>query len=101
MLAIINNVAPHACELSNESSTKILQLFATMSSPAFLLANETNYHLLQALMEAINAIVEHQYESTSLLVVCKIKADGFRKCYIHLCNYTGSEEVSCSTGICN
>ena len=34
-----------------------------MSSPSFLLANETNYLLLQSLLESMNAIVEHQYNS--------------------------------------
>ena len=34
-----------------------------MSSPSFLLANETNYALLQSLLESINAIIEHQYTS--------------------------------------
>ena len=33
-----------------------------MSSPSFLLANETNYSLLQSLLESINAIIEHQYK---------------------------------------
>ncbi len=42
---------------------KLLHLFASMSSPSFLLANETNYTLLQSLLESINAIIEHQYTS--------------------------------------
>ena len=35
-----------------------------MSSPSFLLANESNHTLLQSLLEAMNAMVEHQYRST-------------------------------------
>ena len=38
-----------------------------MSSPSFLLANETNHLLLQSLLEAINAIIEHQYTRGFLL----------------------------------
>jgi len=37
-----------------------------MSSPSFLLANETNHTLLQSLLEALNAIIEHQYQSEKL-----------------------------------
>lgn len=33
-----------------------------MSSPSFLLANESNHALLSSLLEAINAMVEHQYQ---------------------------------------
>ena len=36
-----------------------------MSSPSFLLANETNYSLLQSLLESMTAIIEHQYSSKS------------------------------------
>ena len=38
-----------------------------MSAPSFLLANETNYTLLQSLLESVNAIVEHQYNSLSIV----------------------------------
>lgn len=34
-----------------------------MSAPGFLLANGTNYLLLQSLLESMNAIIEHQYQS--------------------------------------
>lgn len=33
-----------------------------MSAPSFLLANETNHTLLHSLLEALNAMVEHQYK---------------------------------------
>lgn len=36
-----------------------------MSSPSFLLANETNHALLQSLLESLNSIVEHQYSRMS------------------------------------
>jgi hypothetical protein len=32
-----------------------------MSSPSFLFANENNHTLLQSLLEALNAMIEHQY----------------------------------------
>jgi hypothetical protein len=43
-----------------------MQLFNSMSSPSFLLANDTNHSLLRSLLEAINAIVEHQFSSRFL-----------------------------------
>lgn len=65
LLATINNVAPYLEQLNHRSSSRLLQLFASMSAPSFLLANETNYALLQSLLESMNAIVEHQYRSKS------------------------------------
>ena len=61
LLATINNIAPYIENLGSQASSKLLQLFGSMSSPSFLLANETNYALLQSLLESINAIIEHQY----------------------------------------
>jgi hypothetical protein len=63
LLAAINNIAPYLENISSQSSFKLLQLFAFMSAPSFLLANGTNYLLLQSLLESMNAIIEHQYES--------------------------------------
>ncbi len=34
-----------------------------MSSPSFLFANETNFSLLISLLEALNAMIEHQFSS--------------------------------------
>lgn len=67
LLATINNVAPYLEQLGPQASFKLLQLFASMSSPSFLLANETNYSLLQSLLESMNAIIEHQYSSKPAL----------------------------------
>ncbi|KAI9676369.1 MAG: hypothetical protein M1817_000526 [Caeruleum heppii] len=64
LLAIINNIAPYVENLGVAASSKLLQLFASMSSPSFLLANEGNHALLTAVLEALNGIVEHQYSST-------------------------------------
>jgi hypothetical protein len=46
--------------------TKLMQLFSSMSSPSFLLANESNHDLLKSLLDALNAIIEHQYKSRYL-----------------------------------
>lgn len=76
LLAIINNIAPRIRNLGGSASTKIIQLFSTMSSPSFLLANESNHHLLQSLLETINAIIEHQYESKSSLIQFRSCSNG-------------------------
>ncbi|KAL8775747.1 MAG: hypothetical protein Q9194_003681 [Teloschistes cf. exilis] len=74
LLATVNNVAPYLQDLKALSSHKLLQLFASMSAPSFLLANETNYALLQSVLESINAIIEHQYPSNRMFVRTVLKA---------------------------
>ncbi|KAG9242939.1 high-temperature-induced dauer-formation protein-domain-containing protein [Calycina marina] len=61
LLAVINNIAAHLQNLSAAASSKLLQLFTSMSSPSFLLVNDTNHDLLRSLLESFNAIIEHQY----------------------------------------
>ncbi|KAI9892200.1 MAG: hypothetical protein M1814_001659 [Vezdaea aestivalis] len=63
LLAILNNIAAHLEDISVSASTRILQLFSSMSSPSFLLANETNHDLLRAILEFISTVIEHQYSS--------------------------------------
>jgi hypothetical protein len=63
LLAIINNVAPYLENLGRATSSKLLNLYASMSSPSFLFANETNFSLLISLLEALNAMIEHQFNS--------------------------------------
>ena len=63
LLAVINNIAAYLQNLSASASSKILHLFSSMSSPGFLLVNESNHDLLRSLLESMNAIIEHQYIS--------------------------------------
>lgn len=63
LLAVIANIAAYLTNLSPAASSKLVQLFASMSSPSFLLANDSNHELLQSLLESMNAIIEHQYNS--------------------------------------
>ncbi|CAO2647275.1 Nn.00g081970.m01.CDS01 [Neocucurbitaria sp. VM-36] len=62
LLAILNNIAAYVQNLGRAPSSKLLQLFASMSSPSFLFANESNHTLLHSLLEVLNAMVEHQYQ---------------------------------------
>lgn len=67
LLAVINNISAYLEALSGPTSSKLMQLFNSMSSPSFLLANDNNHDLLSSLLESMNSIVEHQYKSNGLL----------------------------------
>lgn len=73
LLAVINNTAPYMEGLSAASSARLLQLFSSMSSPSFLLANETNHTLLHSLLESINAIIEHKYKANPELIIAIVR----------------------------
>ncbi|RPB03533.1 hypothetical protein L873DRAFT_1826195 [Choiromyces venosus 120613-1] len=93
LLAIIANVAPHIKPLSAAASTKLVQLFASMSAPAFLLANETNHALLHSLLESMNSIIEHNYSENANFVYAVLRA---HKRFEALRNFTlerGQEEI--------
>ncbi|KAK3997597.1 high-temperature-induced dauer-formation protein-domain-containing protein [Cladorrhinum sp. PSN332] len=93
LLAVINNIAPHLEGLSGPTCSKIMQLFNSMSSPSFLLANETNHGLLRSLLEAINATIEHKYIENAQFVFAILKN---RKRFEALRSFTlesGQEEI--------
>ncbi|KAF2826878.1 hypothetical protein CC86DRAFT_393991 [Ophiobolus disseminans] len=74
LLAILNNIAAYVRNLGRATSSKLLQLFASMSSPSFLLANENNHTLLQSLLEVLNAMVEHQYQDNPNLIYAILRS---------------------------
>lgn len=69
LLAVINNIAPYMEGLSAASSSRLMQLFSSMSSPSFLLANETNHSLLHSLLDSINSIIENKYKRNPELIL--------------------------------
>jgi len=73
LLAIVNNIAPYVQELQRATCTKLLDLFISFSSPTFLLANDSNHTLLLSLLEAMCAILDHQYDTNRRFVdiVCR------------------------------
>ncbi|KAM4056286.1 high-temperature-induced dauer-formation protein [Hirsutella rhossiliensis] len=73
LLAVINNIAPHVEGLSTAASAQLMHLFSSMSSPSFLLANETNHTLLHSLLESINGTVEHKYRENPELILAIVK----------------------------
>ncbi|KAK3325404.1 high-temperature-induced dauer-formation protein-domain-containing protein [Apodospora peruviana] len=93
LLAVINNISPSIQGLSTPTCSKIIQLFNSMSSPSFLVANETNHDLLRALLESMNSTVEHQYKNNVEFVYAILKN---RKRFEALRSFTlesGQEEI--------
>ncbi|KAI1132000.1 high-temperature-induced dauer-formation protein-domain-containing protein [Nemania abortiva] len=93
LLAVVNNVAAYLEGISGTTCSKLIQLFNSMSSPSFLLANDSNHVLLSSLLESINAIIEHQYEKNTNLVYLILKN---RKRFEALRSFTlenGQEEL--------
>ncbi|CAK7206035.1 hypothetical protein SEUCBS139899_008818 [Sporothrix eucalyptigena] len=98
LLAVINNIAAYVESLSGRTSSRLVQLFNSMSAPSFLLANDTNHDLLCSLLEAFNATIEHQYSSTfipqgSILVFTIIKSRRRFEALRNLTLDSGREEI--------
>lgn len=97
LLATVANIAPHVKNLSGSASSKLIQLFASMSTPEFLLANESNHTLLSSLLESMNAIIEHQYSENPNFVYAILRSS---KRFEALRNFTlesGQEEIDRQT----
>jgi hypothetical protein len=73
LLAIVNNIAPYVQDLQRATCTKLLDLFISFSSPAFLLANDSNHTLLLSLLEAMSAVLDHQHDANRRFVdiICR------------------------------
>nr|CAD70904.1 conserved hypothetical protein [Neurospora crassa] len=93
LLAVINNISAYLEGLSGSTCTRLIQLYNSMSSPSFLMANDTNHNLLRSLLESINAIVEHQYKKNPHFIYAIIRN---RKRFEALRSFTlesGQEEI--------
>ncbi|KAI9777248.1 MAG: hypothetical protein M1839_008978 [Geoglossum umbratile] len=93
LLAIINNIAAYFENLGVNASSKLLQLFSSMSSPGFLLTNDKNHALLHSLLESMNAIIEHKYSKNPTFVYAVYRS---RKKFEALRTFTlesGQEEI--------
>jgi len=78
LLAIINNIAPYVRDLQRATSSKLLDLFASLSSPRYLLEKEGNHAMLLSLLQAMNAILEHQYEGMFCPILFHVVFSAFR-----------------------
>ncbi|WPG98519.1 Hypothetical protein R9X50_00131000 [Acrodontium crateriforme] len=68
LLAIILNIAPYVVELGRATSSKLMELFALLSSPPFLLEKESNHQLLGSLLQAMTAILEYHLKDNPRFV---------------------------------
>ncbi|KFY71253.1 hypothetical protein V499_08545 [Pseudogymnoascus sp. VKM F-103] len=73
LLAVIANISGYLVNINAITSSKLQHLFASMSAPSFLLANESNHELLQSLLESMNAIIEHQYHKNANFIYTVIR----------------------------
>ncbi|KXJ93123.1 high-temperature-induced dauer-formation protein [Microdochium bolleyi] len=73
LLAVINNISAHVEGINSGTCTKLMQLYSSMSSPSFLLANDSNHDLLRSLLESMNAIVEHKYSRNPQFIFALLK----------------------------
>ncbi|KAJ5223414.1 hypothetical protein N7468_007956 [Penicillium chermesinum] len=73
LLIILTNIAPYVQNMSSTACSKVIQLFSSMSSPSFLLANETNHTLLASFLDFINAILEYNFAENPYLVYAILK----------------------------
>lgn len=64
LLAIIHNIAPYVSDLGRATSSKLMELFALLSSPTLLLEKDGNHLLLESLLNAMTAILEYHYKGT-------------------------------------
>ncbi|TVY52359.1 Ubp5-interacting protein [Lachnellula cervina] len=93
LLAVINNVAAYLENLSASASSKLLQLFSLMSSPGFLLANDSNHDLLTSLLESMNAIIEHQYSRNPDFIYAVLRNKKRFEALRHFTLESGQQEI--------
>ena len=105
LLAIVNNIAPNVRDLQRATSSKLLDLFISMSSPSFLLEKEPNHQLLMQLLQAMDAILEYQAagrSSSRFFVLPASTLEGIRPARVFV-NVPGARHlplVQALTGCC-
>jgi hypothetical protein len=62
ILTIIVNVSPYVKSMSSVGAGRLMHLFEVFATKKFLLANETNHHLVFFLLETANNLIQYQYE---------------------------------------
>lgn len=90
LFMILSNIAPYAKNLSVVASTKLIQLFSSISQPSFLFANDSNFRLLQYFLEVLNGVIEHNFSDNSHLIYAILRS---HKRFEHL------QELTLSVGI--
>jgi len=73
ILTIIVNVSPYLKQMSMVSANKLMHLLEAFSTPWFLFANQTNYHLVFFLLEIFNNVIQYQFDGNAHLVYSIIR----------------------------
>ena len=73
ILTTVANVSPYLKTLTLVAANKLVRLFEVFSSAKFVLANETNHHLVFYLLEAFNNLIQYQFEGNTPLIYVLIR----------------------------
>ncbi|CAO3638685.1 unnamed protein product [Mucor hiemalis] len=80
LILTISNISPYLINLGVTTVSKLMTLFHSMSSPAFLLADELNFQLTCYILEAFNNIVHYHFaENSNLIYSIVLHHDYFEK----------------------
>ncbi|KAG8897955.1 hypothetical protein FRB99_007774 [Tulasnella sp. 403] len=74
LIIALANCAPHLQNLQVISSTRLLQLFTSFSSPAFLLADDGHPRLLFFMLEVLNQIIYHQFSANPNVIYAILRS---------------------------
>ena len=73
LLTVLVNVSPYLKRLSLVAANKLVHLFEVFTSRRFLLAAERNHHLVFFLVEALNNLIQYQFDGNHHLVYVIIR----------------------------
>ena len=73
ILTIIVNISPYLKQMCMVSASKLMHLLEAFSTPWFLFANQTNYHLAFFLLEIFNNIIQYQFDGNAHLMYSIIR----------------------------
>lgn len=80
LILTISNISPYLTYLGVTTVSKLMTLFHSISSPAFLLSDELNFQLTCYLLEAFNNIVHYHFaENPNLVYSIVLHHDYFEK----------------------
>ncbi|KAI8058695.1 high-temperature-induced dauer-formation protein-domain-containing protein [Gilbertella persicaria] len=80
LMLTVSNISPYLTDLGVTTSSKLMAMFHSMSSPTFLLADEHNPQLTCYLLETLNNIIHYQYsKNPNLIYAIVLHHDYFEK----------------------
>jgi hypothetical protein len=80
LILTLSNISPYLIHLGVTTASKLTTLFHSMSSPSFLMADESNFQLTCYLLELFNNIINYQYaDNPNLIYAIVLHHDYFEK----------------------